>query len=114
MRSTTPLETRFWPKVQFPRDPDDCWNWGAALRNGYGVIGLGGREEGIEYAHRLSYMFAHEFIPDGLEICHTCDNRRCVNPKHMYAGSRSDNMLDASRRGRIRNQYSESQALRPG
>lgn len=96
-----PIEDRFWSKVKFPLDPDDCWEWGAAKRNGYGVIGLGGRRDGIEYAHRWSYMSVHEFIADGMDICHLCNNRACVNPSHLYEGTRKDNMEQAARQGRV-------------
>lgn len=93
--------TRLLAKADIPPDPDGCWNWTAAVRNGYGVLGRGARGAGIEYAHRAMYLHFHEFIEDGHEVCHTCDNRRCVNPLHLYAGTRSDNMRDASVRGRL-------------
>lgn len=100
-----PLEQRFWPKVRIPADPMDCWEWQGALRNGYGVIGIGGRDAGIGYAHRIAYKSVREFIQDGMDICHRCNNRACVNPMHLYEGTRADNMQQAKREGRLVRAY---------
>lgn len=106
MKAPTPLVARFWAKVAMPpHDHTDCWNWTGALRNGYGVIGRHGRKDGIEYAHRLSYFWHHEFLPDGHEVCHACNNRRCVNPLHLYPGTRRDNMQQAKAQGRLVRPY---------
>jgi hypothetical protein len=90
------IEQRFWPKVL--KTPT-CWLWVAATRNGYGVLGGGRRGTPLVYAHRLSYqMHSGSGIPSGKEICHTCDVRACVNPDHIYLGTRSDNMRDSWQR----------------
>lgn len=94
------IESRFWLKVE---KTETCWLWVAAKRNGYGVLGRGKRGEPLVYAHRLSYQIHNNsIIPHGKEICHACDVRACVNPHHIYLGTRSDNMRDAWERGKRR------------
>lgn len=111
MRRIVPLEERFWEKV---KKTDYCWEWTAALSPprpghiGYGVIGRGGRGSGNIRAHVLSYeLHSGQPIPDGQVVRHTCDNPPCVNPDHLVLGSFSDNMRDAAKRKRIRNQNTD-------
>lgn len=79
--------------------PYGCWEWqGCVQSNGYGRVRVNGR---TEYAHRVSYIAHHGEIPEGVDVCHKCDNRRCCNPAHLFIGSRFDNMQDAKKKGRI-------------
>jgi hypothetical protein len=100
MGARRPLEERFWEKVSVGTD-DVCWNWQAATNNrGYGVIGVG--PHSVETTHRVSWTLRNGSIPDGLWVLHHCDNRRCVNPLHLYLGTIAENTRDAVERGRIK------------
>ena len=86
---------RFWSKVA---KGENCWIWQASVdRGGYGTFGFDGR---VQKAHRVAYQLVIGPIPVGLHILHSCDNPRCVNPAHLRAGSRSENMRDKVARGR--------------
>jgi len=98
-RTKSAIAERFWDKVDIPMEPDECWEWNAATRNGYGVLGAPNSNR-IVYAHRWVFEnFIGQISPDK-EICHICNNRLCVNPTHLYEGTRSDNMKQCWRDGR--------------
>lgn len=93
-----PLADRFWPKVQ---KTDGCWIWTAAVdHHGYGNIGAGRRSEGKIKAHRAAWLLAGGEDPGDRDLCHRCDNPRCVRPDHLFIGSRLDNMRDCVAKGR--------------
>lgn len=75
-----------------------CWEWTAARHpSGYGAYRLPGKNE---YAHRASFRLFRGEIPEGVWVCHTCDNRWCVNPDHLWLGSAADNNRDRQAKGR--------------
>ncbi len=87
-------EARFWSKVD---KASDCWMWTGFLTNGYGHFWLNSRKI---RAHRFSWILSNGDIPDGLIVCHHCDNPKCVNPSHLFLGTHSDNTQDCVRKGR--------------
>lgn len=81
----------FWSKVE--AQPDGCWLWCAGLNHeGYGKFSTGGRTYA---AHRFSYEQVTGLIPSGLEIDHLCRTRRCVNPAHLEAVTKRENVRRA-------------------
>lgn len=84
----------FWARTV--PEKSGCLAWAGPYHpDGYGSVCLNSR---TVTAHRAAWMFANGAIPDGMWVLHRCDNRRCVNPDHLYLGTRADNAIDLSAR----------------
>jgi hypothetical protein len=92
-----PAEVRFWANVlKTPK----CWEWQAALnQSGYGYLRVGAKSEHV-MAHRYSWEMHCSAIPQGMFVCHKCDNPKCVRPDHLFLGTQADNLRDMWQKGR--------------
>lgn len=99
-RTTAQRMEHFWSFVSKSTDPNGCWTWtGFRMPKGYGNFRT---EPGVSrLAHRFAYAAFVAPIPEGLQVCHRCDNPPCVRPEHLFLGTVKDNALDAKAKGRL-------------
>lgn len=90
---------RFFSKVH-PGEGDACSEWRAGFSSDYGVF-YSKELRGMGLAHRAAFAISRGYIPDGrLDVCHDCDNPKCVRFDHLFLGTRQDNMRDMVKKGR--------------
>lgn len=96
-------EQEFWRRAR--RDANGCLVWIRRLdQNGYAPIFRRGR---WTKAHRLAWEFSNGKVPSGMNVCHRCDNRACIEPTHLFVGTQSDNMRDCENKGRANHPVGE-------
>src|SRR2546421_2098989 len=75
-----------------------CWAFLGTKPNQYGRVNINGREW---LAHRFAYNLAFGPIPEGLLVCHHCDNPMCMRPSHLFLATDKENMMDSAEKGRL-------------
>ena len=98
IRLTEAQTERFLDRIDRSDDPEACWTWtGTQRRGGYGAVRT---MDGMRQAHRVMWTLTNGEIPDGMILCHTCDNPKCVNPNHLWLGTHATNAADRQRKNR--------------
>lgn len=108
MRTRTPISELLLRKIAVA--PSGCWEWTGKRQTGPCPYGHQRLRKRTYLAHRLSWEIANGPIPAGMVICHACDNPPCINPAHLFIGSRSDNQNDMYKKSR----WAWNKALRTG
>ena len=93
---------KMYMRSHMKRDWRGCWLWQGALNlNGYAYLKFSNWPQGIS-VHRLAMHLWKDFdLNSPLYVCHTCDTRNCFNPRHLWVGTQSDNIVDGFRKGRM-------------
>jgi hypothetical protein len=91
------ITERFWSKVDV-KGEDECWEWqGAKSSGGYGNFLFDNKPKN---AHRIAFLLEYGYLTEGLDVCHSCDNIICCNPRHLWEGTAKQNMEDMVKKGR--------------
>ncbi len=97
LRARMSVEQSFFSKVKIGKE-NECWIWTAGRTTwGYGHFGVNGKDY---RAHRVAYELHHGPIPNGMFVCHTCDNPPCCNWNHLFLGTNADNVADMMNKNR--------------
>ena len=96
MHLTESDKQRFWNKVAV-KSKNECWKWIGYKPTKYGNMSVNNKGENVQ---RISYFLEYGQFDESLDVCHSCDEPTCVNPKHLFIGTRKDNMQDMASKDR--------------
>lgn len=104
------LEEWLWSRANIVAS--GCWEWiGPLSRDGYGAMVVHYQGKKIYRPHRLCWMICFGAIPEELRVCHTCDNPKCINPRHLWLGTMKENTWDSVLKGRANRARGESSGV---